>query len=172
MNLQKLHRDINRGAKMKATLRLRSAINFEPNNLSYRNLLGDLYYEAGFLDEAGKFWILNDSEEERVLECIAIYMDSVNNSGFTILNDLKFRGDKNKLPTFAQERMTSFEEDSFERTNSVPRFKKFEQFQAEREEKEPLTTFVITIIIIAIVLFVIVSVFVGAGSIISWIFGG
>ena len=102
MNLQeKLNRidqEIEAGLKLKSADRLRNLINEYPNELGIWEKLAELYYESGFIDAAGRYWILTEPKEERINESVAIYLNSVNNSGTKILQDITFRGDKDKLP--------------------------------------------------------------------------
>ena len=72
-------------------------INQFPNDLSLRRRLGQIYFEAGFLDEAGKFWILSKPENNEMENAVEIYRKSLSNSGNAILKDIVFRGDKNCL---------------------------------------------------------------------------
>ncbi len=69
-------------------------INQFPDDLSLRKKLGQIYYEAGFLDEAGKFWILSKPENNEMKNAVDIYRKSLSNSGNAILKDIVFRGNK------------------------------------------------------------------------------
>ena len=48
----RIDQDLKEGRKKKACDRLRNMINQFPDDLSLRKKLGQIYYEAGFLDEA------------------------------------------------------------------------------------------------------------------------
>ncbi|MCW4470468.1 hypothetical protein OGH69_15965 [Flavobacterium sp. MFBS3-15] len=95
--------------KMKAAMRLRSLINSYPHEIQWRTDLGQLYYDAGFLDAAGLFWMLDDPVIGHVKECVALYEESVNNSPQQILKDINFRGDTTALPVYAREKLEALE---------------------------------------------------------------
>ena len=136
--LQRINADISRGSKFKAADRLRNLIQQHPNNLELWNQLAELYYESGFLDAAGKYWILIEPTEERIKQCVEIYEKSVNYSGYQILNELVFKGEKSELPKYAQEKLTQLEQDSKEKKNYVPdfRIRKKRREQAENSSSK------------------------------------
>ncbi|HCM33960.1 DUF6584 family protein [Chryseobacterium sp.] len=115
--------DIKEGRKKKACDRLRNMINQFPNDISLRKKLGQIYFEAGFLDEAGKFWILSTPENNEMENAVEIYRQSLSNSGNTILKDIVFRGDKELLDEHAKKVINELEYDSFKRTKQIPLFK-------------------------------------------------
>lgn len=122
--LNKIEQDIAKGLKLKAVNRLRSLVNDYPNELAIRERLAELYYDSGFLDAAGKYWLLTETEpeDEKIKKCVELYEKSVNQSGTQILNELAFRGDKLRLPQYAQDKLTSLEKDSMLRSNYIPTF--------------------------------------------------
>src|SRR5690606_16015159 len=121
-NYSKVEANILEGQKEKATLRLKSMINNNPDDLEIREKLAQLYYDSGFYDSAGKYWILKDSEKEHIRKCVEIYIASVKNSGHHILMDIKFSGEKSLLPLYSQEVLNKLEEDSFAKTKYIPTF--------------------------------------------------
>lgn len=100
--LEKIDFEVENGLKFKASDRLRNLIQENPNETQLWNKLAELYYESGFLDSAGKYWILTEPTEDRIKKCVEIYEKSVNYSGYQILQEIVFRGDKSKLSEFAQ----------------------------------------------------------------------
>ena len=108
--------------KLKASDLLRNLINENPNDQNLRNTLAELYYQSGFLDAAGRYWILTEPNDEKIIESIEVYEKSVNYSGNKILQDLKFRGDKNLLSEYAQIKLSELELDSKKKTNYIPDF--------------------------------------------------
>ncbi|PWN62193.1 DUF6584 family protein [Chryseobacterium oncorhynchi] len=121
--LYKIEQDIKEGRKKKACDRLRNMINQFPNDLSLRKKLGQIYFEAGFLDEAGKFWILSTPENNEMENAVEIYRQSLSNSGNAILKDIVFRGDKELLDERAKKVINELEYDSFKLTKQIPLFK-------------------------------------------------
>ncbi|CAI8911186.1 DUF6584 family protein [Chryseobacterium sp. IT-36CA2] len=126
----RIEQDLKDGRKKKACDRLRNMINQFPNDFSLRKKLGQIYFEAGFLDEAGKFWILSKPENHEMEDAVEIYRKSLSNSGNAILKDIVFRGDKNLLDEHARKIIIALEQDSLKATKQIPVFK------AKTREKE------------------------------------
>lgn len=103
------------GLKGRAVNRLKNIINTYPDEIRVREMLGKLYYEAGFLDLAGLQWLLCESSPERE-KCVKVYLKSVKDSPIQVLKDLKYRGEKSRLPLYAQEKLNILQQD-FERVN-------------------------------------------------------
>ena len=120
--LSKIEYEISKGLKSKAIDRLRNLINENPNNIELRERLAETYYEAGFIDEAGKYWLLTEPIKEHIERCVKTYESSVNNSGTQILNDIKFRGDKNLLSQFAKNKMEQLESNSLKISKYIPKY--------------------------------------------------
>ncbi|MCT4665591.1 MAG: hypothetical protein N4A45_10190 [Flavobacteriales bacterium] len=114
--------ELSLGAKGKAFRRLENLTQYHPNNMELRNQVAEIYYESGFYDLAGKFWIFHDPKEPRISKCVSIYEKSMNNSGFRILNDLVFRGNKKDLPIYGQKKLEELEENSLAFYHSIPEF--------------------------------------------------
>lgn len=110
--------EITKGLKLKAANRLRNVINTYPDNMEARNALAQLYYEAGFYDAAGLFWMLTEPTSEQIKECTAIYEATVNHSAIQILKDIKYRGDKSGLPYYAIQKLNALEETMRRKTQS------------------------------------------------------
>lgn len=121
--LYRIEQDLKAGRKKKACDRLRNMINQFPNDLSLRKKLGQIYFEGGFLDEAGKFWILSPPENNEMENAVEIYRKSLSNSGNAILKDIVFRGDKNLLDEYAWKVITELEQNSLKITKHIPVFK-------------------------------------------------
>ncbi|MCC3215379.1 hypothetical protein LIV57_08840 [Chryseobacterium sp. X308] len=121
--LYRIEHDLKEGRKKKACDRLRNMINQFPDDLSLRRKLGQIYFEAGFLDEAGKFWILSKPENNEMEDAVEIYRKSLSNSGNTILKDIVFRGNKKLLDEYALKVITELEQHSLKITKQIPVFK-------------------------------------------------
>lgn len=121
--LYRIEQDLKEGRKKKACDRLRNMINQFPDDLSLRKKLGYIYFEAGFLDEAGKFWILSAPENNEMENAVQIYIKSLSNSGNAILKDIVFRVDKNLLDEYALKVITELEQNSLTITKQIPVFK-------------------------------------------------
>lgn len=119
----RIEKDLKEGRKKKACDRLRNMINQFPNDHSLRKKLGQIYFEAGFLDEAGKFWVLSKPENNEMENAVEIYRKSLSNSGDAILKDIVFRGDKKLLDEYALKVITELEQHSLKITKQIPVFK-------------------------------------------------
>lgn len=170
--LAKIESEIDNGLKLKATDRLRNLINQYPNEIELWSRLAELYYESGFLDAAGRYWILTEPTDDRIKKCVEIYEKSVNYSGTKILQDITFRGDKLKLSEFALKKLTDLELDSKEKSKYIPTFaSKLNQQKQKRKEykstfKDTLLGFVFGAFLISIAVFAII----GLIKVIRWIF--
>ena len=176
MNLEeKLNRidlEIQNGMKYKATDRLRNLIQENPNEIQLWNKLAELYYESGFLDSAGKYWILTEPTEERIKKCVEIYEKSVNYSGNHILQDLVFRGDKTKLSEYAQKKLTELELDSNRKVKYIPKFnpKTNTQKKNKTEQKQTLKEKLGGYIFFSVLALIFILLLIGFVTVIKWIF--
>ena len=168
--IEKIDSEIENGLKYKASDRLRNLIQDNPNETQLWNKLAELYYESGFLDSAGKYWILTEPTDDKIKKCVEIYEKSVNYSGYQILQEITFRGDKTKLSEFAQKKLAKLESDSKEKTNYIPEFKpkinKQKQNNSKNEQNSKLGGFVFLLAIVLIVIFIVV----GFVTVIGWMF--
>ena len=170
--LEKIDSEIEKGLKYKASDRLRNLIQENPNETQLWNKLAELYYDSGFLDSAGKWWILTQPTDERIKKCVDIYEKSVNYSGYQILQEITFRGDKSKLSEFAQKKLSELESDSKKKTKHIPEFsprinkpkRKSEKYKQTFNEKIGGFIFFGILIIIGILIIV------GFVTAIKWIF--
>lgn len=170
--LKKIDFEIQNGMKYKATDRLRNLIQENPNELQLWNKLAELYYESGFLDSAGKYWLLTEPTDERIKKCVEIYEKSVNHSGNHILQDLVFRGDKSKLSEYAQKKLKDLELDSIKKVKYVPKFnpKSKTQKKNKSEQKQTLNEKLGRIIFFSILISICILIIIGFVSVVKWIF--
>ena len=167
--LQRIELDIANGLKNKAVNKLRVLINEYPNELYLRDTLAKLFYEAGFYDEAGKYWVLSEPLNEEMKFCIDLHQKSVNHSGRAILQDITFRGDIHLVNLYAQNKMKALKEDSKKKTNHIPLFKAKDKYEVKTrtsQVKQMIAKYAfITIIIACVALWII-----GWVTVIRWIF--
>lgn len=126
--LQLAEDEIEKGLKLKAVNRLKNVINSFPDEMGARTMLAQLYYEAGFYDAAGLNWILTEPIEDHITKCTDIYKASVNHSSVQILKDIRYRGDKLKLPAYALQTLDTLEQEKYKMNQSS---KKYHQRLAE-----------------------------------------
>ncbi len=139
----RIDEDLKAGRKKKACDRLRNLINEFPDDISLREKLGQIYYDSGFKDEAGKFWILSELQNFDMKEAVDIYRNSLSNSGNAILKDIVFRGDKNQLSEYLKNILSELESDSFRKTKHIPEFKRKDREKGNYTESKD--TFLSTI---------------------------
>jgi len=122
--LKIIDREIAKGLKFRAADKLRNLTAYYPDEVILYTKLAELYYASGFLDAAGKYWILTEPYSEHVRKCVEMYEKSVNYSGNQILKDLVFRGDKTKLSLYAQNKLNELEINSKSKVGEVPTYKR------------------------------------------------
>ena len=170
--LNKIDSEIENGLKFKASDRLKNLIQENPNETQLWNKLAELYYESGFLDSAGKYWILTEPKEERITKCVEIYEKSVNYSGYQILQEITFRGDKKRLSEFAQKKIAELESDSKKKTDYIPEFKpKTNKLKRKKENsnmtfKDKLTVYPV----IGLFIFLAICSIIGVITLLKWVF--
>jgi len=153
--LYRIEQDLKAGRKKKACDRLRNMINQFPNDLSLRKKLGQIYFEAGFLDEAGKFWILSSPENNEMENAVEIYRKSLSDSGNAILKDIVFRGDKNLLDEYAWKVITELEQNSLKITKHIPVFKtKTREKGSYSETQTGFLSKIVTCLVIGIIILI------------------
>jgi len=168
--LDKIDLEIESGLKFKSADRLRNLIQQYPNEQELWIKLAELYYDSGFLDLAGKYWILTEPTEERIKKCVEIYEKSMNYSGFKILKDLVFRGDKLKLSAYAQEKLSDLESDSKKKYNFVPKFKPKSNIQINNPtQKQSSNDWFMGILFISIFILIGLLIIIGFITVIRWI---
>jgi len=101
-------KEVSEGKKNKAGQRLRNVINTYPDAMEVREALAVLYYEAGFLDLAGLYWLLTEPTPT-IQRCVDAYMQTINYSAVQALKDFKYRGDATTLPVYARKRLDYLE---------------------------------------------------------------
>ena len=167
--LTNIEKEIKDGLKLKACDKLRNLINQYPNDLSLYDKLANVYFESGFYDAAGKYWILIEPKNENIRSCVDIYKKSVNNSGTKILQDLKFRGNKNELNEYAKKQLESLENDSMERSKYVPCFEKENnKYKIPRKHNQTLKDKIIEKIGLAILISIPILIILGIVKIYEW----
>lgn len=170
--LARIDKEIQQGLKMKAADRLRNLTNQYPNELIIWERLAELYYNSGFLDAAGKFWILSEPKSEVIQKCVTLYEKSVNYSGTQILNEIIFKGDKNKLSDYAKNRLLALEKSSKEKSGYVPNF--LPKLNKTQRKNQAYTSSTLEKLIPFVLLFALISTLVlavvGLGTVIDWIF--
>lgn len=151
----KIEQDLKEGKKKKACDRLRNLINQFPDDLSLRKKLGQIYYEAGFIDEAGKYWILSQPENKEMEKAVVLYRKTLGNSGNAILKDIVFRGNKAQLNEYTMNVFAELEKDSLKKTKHIPDFKPKTREKGNYSEAEDSTGFLNKIFIGVLIVFLI-----------------
>lgn len=121
--IDRVDQDLGKGLKKKAINRLHGLIKTYPNELAFRSKLGHIYLDIGFMDSAGKYFILEKDRTDVMEKAVAIYMDSVSQSGWQILRDIQFEGDTESLNEYARNAVREFERLSKRETGRVPTYR-------------------------------------------------
>lgn len=169
--LAKIESEIDNGLKQKAADRLRNLINQYPNETQVWSQLAELYYESGFLDAAGRYWILTEPTDDRIKKCVEIYEKSVNYSGTKILQDITFRGEKHMLSEYALKKLTNLELDSKKKSNYIPTFAL--KLNQQKKKKEQYTSISDTLLIFAfgaLLISILIFAVIGFVKVIGWVF--
>ncbi len=142
---------------------MRNLINENPNDFSLREKLAEIYFQSGFYDRAGLFWMLTEPRTENIKKCQEIYLSTVNNSGNKILQDFQFRGDENMLNEYAKTKLHNFQTDSFEKTGNVPIFKEKSKYSKRKSniitDNSKFPTFIFFTVIISIISLIILGIY-------------
>jgi len=166
--IERVDNDLDKGLKKRAIDRLHGLIKTYPDELIFRTKLGHIYLDIGFKDNAGQFFILEKDRTNEMDEAVTIYLDSVNKSGWKILNDIQFQGDKNNLNDFAKQRLTEFEEWSKKETGRIPTFRK-KRIGPPRTKEKGTWDFG-AILIVGVLISVVVLTIIGFVTVVRWIF--
>ncbi len=170
--LERIDRKSKNGLKLKSADRLRNLINEHPNEMMIWKKLVELYYDSGFLDAAGRYWVLTEPTDERIQKAQEIYLESVNYSGTKILNDITFRGNKEDLPTYAEQRLSELENDSYSKSKYVPQFnpKVSKNEQQKLNKSKQSNSSIALVIFITCILALVSFTVIGIISTINWLF--
>ena len=165
--LEIIDTELKNGFKSKAIDRLRNLIQQNPNEMQLRDKLAEIYYESGFLDAAGKYWILTEPTEKRIKNSVDIYEKSLNNSSLEILKDIVFRGQKNLLSQYGQNKLSQLELDCKEKHNYIPLYGTKPKFKTkENKQLSRIVSYLIPVLILLLLTFFLV----GAVTTFKWLF--
>lgn len=144
---------IERGAKYKAVQSLRSGIAGDYANLPLRNRLAELYYQAGFLDAAGLYWLLCEPTEPYMQHAIDIYLQSVNHSAQQVLADLALHSQSRGLSDYAKQQLIQLEQGKLEQ-NRLANIKSTQQKADKSVGNEGNVTLLLITILTVFCLFI------------------
>lgn len=174
LKLAAINCDIELGRKQRAADKLRKLICQNPEEIDLWFITGELYYNSGFLDMAGRYWLFYPSVEPHITKAIDIYKESVNFSSTQMLRDIKFSGSAENLPLYSQNIIESLEKDAFKSTGFVPRYNNT-PYVPEKEKFRPPSISKIKqnfgcLLGIVLIVFVITLLIVGAVTILGRLF--
>lgn len=106
--LLKIEADLDGGRKGLAVKRLRSLIKTNPTNILLRNRLAEIYYDAGFIDTAGLYWLLSEPKNNKMRHAVAVYKQTAG-SAQQILDDLGRLKDIEKLDNFSKHELEAYQ---------------------------------------------------------------
>ncbi|WKZ58843.1 MAG: hypothetical protein QY309_13390 [Cyclobacteriaceae bacterium] len=160
--------DLDKGLKKRAIDRLHGLIKTYPDELRFRTKLGHIYLGIGFKDNAGQYFLLEKDRTIEMDEAVTIYLDSVNKSGWKILSDIQFQGNKDNLNNFAKQQLTQFEEWSKKETGHIPTFRR-KKIGMPRTKQKGTWDFG-AVLIFGVLISVVILTIIGLVTVIRWIF--
>lgn len=164
--LDKAQEELKAGLKQKAADRLKNVINVFPDEMGARHLLAELYYDAGFLDMAGRYWYLSEPvNDDRIIQSIEAYNKTINYSPLQALKDIKYRGDKSGLPEYAAMRLQQLENSAAAMGYNRPTFTSKKHIKPTRKMKNKLYIKLQSYIFKLIIVFLFISLVVGVVTI-------
>lgn len=165
ITLKKVNTDVSQGNLGKACDRLHGLIMSYPDDLSLRVKLAEIYYQAKFPALAGKYWYLEENKTEIMKTACAEYEKYRGYSSLTILWDLKFRGNINKLPKYAREKLLSLQKECKGKYKFCPRIGSAEKKKWKETFKDKVFKIGCIIILLSILLLAVI----GMAAIITWL---
>ena len=162
--LQKIQYDIEQGNLGRACDRMHGLIQGNPNDLTLRIKLAEIYYQAKFLALAGKYWYLEENKTEAMKAACAEYEKYRGHSALGILQDLKFRGDMAKIPKYAKEKLLSLQKE----TKGKYRFYSKADIAKRNRHQSTLKDSLIPIGCITVLIIILILIIVGAVTVIKF----
>lgn len=126
-----------------------------------RHLLAELYYDAGFLDMAGRYWYLSEPVSDEIRLSIETYNKTIHYSPLQALKDIKYRGDKSGLPKYAAMRLQQLESSATAMGHNRPTLKSRKHIKPIRKMRNKLHIKLQSYIFKLIVVFLFISLVVG-----------
>ncbi|WP_297332829.1 DUF6584 family protein [Flavobacterium sp.] len=168
--LDKAKEELKAGLKQKAANRLKNVINVFPDEMGARHMLAELYYNAGFLDMAGRYWYLSEPVSDEIKLSIEAYNKTINYSPVQALKDIKYRGDKSGLPKYAAMRLQQLESSAAAMGHTIPVFTSKKNIKPTRKMKNKLYMKLQSYFFKLIVLFLFISLIVGVITVFVFLF--
>lgn len=169
--LARIEQSILEGEVLKSADRLKNLVNQYPDEAKVWSRLAQLYFDSGFYDAAGLFWILSEPKTEEQRRCVEIYRKSVKNSARKILEDLKFRGNRELLSAFGQRTLNELESRCKDETGYVPKFSPWTQeSKKSKESQESSSDKFVGRIIAAVLIFLLICMLLGLFEIVQFIY--
>jgi hypothetical protein len=100
--LQRIRNDVEEGQLGKAISRCQGLVQTYPEDLSLRETLGDLYYRAHYLEEAGRYWYLIPNKSAEQKRVCSIFAASLGHSPEQLLRRLHVRRFQNATGAYGE----------------------------------------------------------------------
>lgn len=167
--VKQINKELSAGLTSKAIARLQGMIFANPDELAYRNMLGEIYYSVHWLEKAGQYWYLGPRDDERKTVAVSAFENHHGNSAFQSLSTLKFWGDVASLTKEVQAIYRNLEERSLVENGAVPKFDKKGR-KADEEHQAGLTDRLIGAGCLAITIAVLLLSLLGLITLVRWMF--
>lgn len=105
--LTRVEADLRREDLGMARDRLHTLLHTYPNDVALRARLAEVYHQLQFPAMAGRYWYLEEHQTPDMRSAVAAFELSCGGDPLLTLSALKFRGDPQRLPDYAKERLES-----------------------------------------------------------------
>ncbi len=120
--LQRVERDIAAGNLGRARDRLHGLVWQYPDDLSLRERLAEVYWQLQFPSMAGCYWYLHEPSTEARQRAVREFEHACGNDPLHLLTRLKFRGDPERLPPYARDKLERLQRECERKYGRYPVF--------------------------------------------------
>lgn len=121
--LQRVERDIAAGNLGRARDRLHGLVWQYPDDLSLRERLAEVYWQLQFPAMAGCYWYLHEPSTEARQRAVREFEHACGNDPLHLLTRLKFRGDPERLPPYARDKLERLQRECQRKYGKYPVFR-------------------------------------------------
>ena len=109
-----IDQEIAQGAHESAKIQLHDLLNENPNNLTIRQKLGDVYWDLEQPEVAGRYWFLIEAETPEMVAATYAFTSACKNEPYEILRRLEFNGEVGELESeFAKYMLINLKSEAF-----------------------------------------------------------
>jgi hypothetical protein len=173
---RKIEKELENGDLGKARDRLHGLISSYPDDLELRRLLGDVYWRLQFPEMAGRYWYLEERQNDEMQEACRRFEHKFGNDPMRMLYAIRYKGDLERIQDTHQGRVLLDLHQKAQQKH--PWYKEFQQKSSARyrelgehlTKKQAVQDTIIKLILISIALILVTLICVGAITVLSWLF--